>query len=148
MPALLTASPAPGPGRACSRCLRHPDRLDLRCPKLWITRSQVVLLAASPCVLAISVLLAVVAAVGAVGMFGLVIKSEDAFERFGAIRHVAVVAAAADAVTEQFGRGVESRQARRRADHGRHPAQARGRAVERSGCRAGGAGHDGRHRAP
>lgn len=89
-PALPTVPSAPGPVRGRSRCLRHPDRLDLRYPELWITRAQVVLLAATPCVLAISVLLTVVAAVGAAIRFGLVIKSEDAFERFGAIRHVAV----------------------------------------------------------
>lgn len=59
-------------------------------PQLWITRALVVLVAASPCALAISVPLTVVASIGAASRFGLVIKSGAAFERFGAIRHVAV----------------------------------------------------------
>ena len=59
-------------------------------PELWITRALVVLVAASPCALAISVPLTVVAAIGAASKFGVIIKSGAAFERFGAIRHVAV----------------------------------------------------------
>jgi len=59
-------------------------------PELWITRALVVLVAASPCALAISVPLTVVAAIGAASKFGVIIKSGAAFERFGTIRHVAV----------------------------------------------------------
>ena len=59
-------------------------------PELWITRALVVLVAASPCALAISVPLTVVAAIGAASKFGVIIKSGAVFERFGAIRHVAV----------------------------------------------------------
>lgn len=58
-------------------------------PELWITRALVVLVAASPCALAISVPLTVVAAIGAASRFGVVIKSGAAFERFGTVRHVA-----------------------------------------------------------
>lgn len=56
----------------------------------WITRALVVLVAASPCALAISVPLTVVAAIGAASQFGVVIKSGAAFERLGGIRHLAV----------------------------------------------------------
>ncbi|MBU6512729.1 MAG: cadmium-translocating P-type ATPase [Betaproteobacteria bacterium] len=59
-------------------------------PELWITRALVVLVAASPCALAISVPLTVVAAIGAASRFGVIIKSGAAFERFGGICHVAV----------------------------------------------------------
>jgi cation-transporting ATPase G len=59
-------------------------------PELWITRALVVLVAASPCALAIAVPLTVVAAIGAASKFGVVIKSGAAFERFGTVRHVAV----------------------------------------------------------
>ncbi len=59
-------------------------------PQLWITRALVVLVAASPCALAIAVPITVVAAIGAASKFGVVIKSGAIFERFGAIRHVAV----------------------------------------------------------
>ena len=59
-------------------------------PELWITRALVVLVAASPCALAISVPLTVVAAIGAASKFGVIIKSGAVFERFGVIRHVAV----------------------------------------------------------
>ena len=59
-------------------------------PELWITRALVVLVAASPCALAISVPLTVVAAIGSASKFGVIIKSGAAFERFGVIRHVAV----------------------------------------------------------
>lgn len=58
-------------------------------PELWITRALVVLVAASPCALAISVPLTVVAAIGAASKFGVIIKSGAAFERFGVIRHIA-----------------------------------------------------------
>lgn len=59
-------------------------------PELWITRALVVLVAASPCALAISVPLTVVAAVGAASRYGVIVKSGAAFERLGTIRHVAV----------------------------------------------------------
>ncbi|MCG7446362.1 cation-translocating P-type ATPase [Corynebacterium sp. ACRPO] len=59
-------------------------------PERWITRALVVLVAASPCALAISVPLTVVAAIGAASQFGVVIKSGAAFERLGGIRHLAV----------------------------------------------------------
>lgn len=57
-------------------------------PELWITRALVVLVAASPCALAISVPLTVVAAIGSASKFGVIIKSGAVFERFGVIRHV------------------------------------------------------------
>lgn len=59
-------------------------------PELWITRALVVLVAASPCALAIAVPLTVVAAIGSASKFGVIIKSGAAFERFGGIRHIAV----------------------------------------------------------
>lgn len=59
-------------------------------PELWITCALVVLVAASPCALAISVPLTVVAGIGAASRFGVIIKSGAAFERFGAIDHVAI----------------------------------------------------------
>ncbi|UVI37479.1 heavy metal translocating P-type ATPase [Brevibacterium spongiae] len=59
-------------------------------PQLWITRALVVLVAASPCALAIAVPLTVVAAIGSASKFGVIIKSGAAFERFGTIRHVAL----------------------------------------------------------
>lgn len=58
-------------------------------PELWITRSLVVLVAASPCALAIAVPLTVVAGVGAASRFGVVFKSGAAFEELGGIEHVA-----------------------------------------------------------
>lgn len=59
-------------------------------PETWIFRALVVLVAASPCALAISVPITVVSAIGAASKFGVIIKSGAAFERFGAIGHVAV----------------------------------------------------------
>ncbi|WP_435159300.1 heavy metal translocating P-type ATPase [Amycolatopsis sacchari] len=59
-------------------------------PELWITRALVVLVAASPCALAIAVPVTVVSAIGAASKFGVVIKSGAAFERFGSIGHLAV----------------------------------------------------------
>ncbi|MBP6685208.1 MAG: cadmium-translocating P-type ATPase [Leucobacter sp.] len=58
-------------------------------PETWITRALVVLVAASPCALAIAVPVTVVSAVGGASRFGVVIKSGAAFERLGSIRHVA-----------------------------------------------------------
>ncbi len=50
-------------------------------PETWITRALVVLVAASPCALAIAVPVTVVSAIGAATKFGVVIKSGAAFER-------------------------------------------------------------------
>ncbi len=58
-------------------------------PGVWIHRALVVLVAASPCALAIAVPVTVVSAIGAASKFGVVIKSGAAFERLGSIRHVA-----------------------------------------------------------
>nr|WP_156229294.1 cation-translocating P-type ATPase [Corynebacterium comes] len=59
-------------------------------PGLWIERALVVLVAASPCALAISVPITVVSGIGAASRFGVVIKSGAAFERLGGIRHLAL----------------------------------------------------------
>lgn len=59
-------------------------------PEVWITRALVVMVAASPCALAISVPVTVISAIGSATKFGVVIKSGAAFERFGGIRHLAV----------------------------------------------------------
>ena len=59
-------------------------------PGLWITRALVVLVAASPCALAIAVPVTVVSAIGAASKFGVITKSGAAFERLGGIRHLAV----------------------------------------------------------
>jgi len=58
-------------------------------PSVWIERALVVLVAASPCALAISVPVTVVSGIGAASKFGVVFKSGAAFERFGDIRQVA-----------------------------------------------------------
>jgi cation-transporting ATPase G len=92
--ATARASRTGSPARS-SRCA-DPRRLVaiigslLGDPEVWITRALVVLVAASPCALAISVPLTVVAAIGAASKFGVIIKSGAVFERFGVIRHVAV----------------------------------------------------------
>lgn len=59
-------------------------------PEMWITRALVVLVAASPCALAIAVPITVVSGVGAASKFGVIIKSGAAFEQLGSIRHLAV----------------------------------------------------------
>lgn len=59
-------------------------------PEVWITRALVVLVAASPCALAISVPITVVAAIGSASRFGMIVTSGAAFERFGTISHIAV----------------------------------------------------------
>ena len=59
-------------------------------PGVWITRALVVLVAASPCALAISVPVTVVSGIGAASKFGVIIKSGAAFERLGGIRHLAL----------------------------------------------------------
>ncbi len=58
-------------------------------PGLWIERALVVLVAASPCALAIAVPVTVVSAIGSASKFGVVIKSGAAFEQLGTIRRVA-----------------------------------------------------------
>jgi len=58
-------------------------------PSVWIERALVVLVAASPCALAISVPVTVVSGIGAASKFGVVFKSGAAFERFGDIQQVA-----------------------------------------------------------
>jgi len=59
-------------------------------PGTWIERALVVLVAASPCALAISVPVSVVAAVGAASKQGVLIKGGAAVEALGAIRGVAL----------------------------------------------------------
>jgi cation-transporting ATPase G len=58
-------------------------------PALWTERALVVLVAASPCALAIAVPVTVISAIGAASRFGVVIKSGAAFEQLGAIQLVA-----------------------------------------------------------
>ncbi|OJV22877.1 MAG: cadmium-translocating P-type ATPase [Actinobacteria bacterium 69-20] len=59
-------------------------------PGLWIQRALVVLVAASPCALAISVPVSVVSAIGAASRFGVLIKGGAALEALGAIRMIAL----------------------------------------------------------
>ena len=59
-------------------------------PPTWIERALVVLVAASPCALAISVPVTVVAAIGAASKFGALIKGGAALEALGAVRGVAL----------------------------------------------------------
>ena len=59
-------------------------------PGLWIERALVVLVAASPCALAISVPVSVVSAIGAASRFGVLIKGGAALETLGAIRMIAL----------------------------------------------------------
>jgi cation-transporting ATPase G len=58
-------------------------------PSTWIERALVVLVAASPCALAIAVPVTVISAIGSASKFGVVIKSGAAFEQLGTIRRVA-----------------------------------------------------------
>ena len=58
-------------------------------PGTWIERALVVLVAASPCALAIAVPVTVISAIGAASRFGVVIKSGEAFEQLGAVQLVA-----------------------------------------------------------
>lgn len=58
-------------------------------PETWIERALVVLVAASPCALAIAVPVTVISAIGAASRFGVVIKSGEAFERLGGVQLVA-----------------------------------------------------------
>ncbi len=59
-------------------------------PSLWIERALVVLVAASPCALAIAVPVTVISAIGSASRLGVIIKSGEAFEQFGTIRQVAL----------------------------------------------------------
>jgi cation-transporting ATPase G len=59
-------------------------------PWLWIERALVVLVAASPCALAIAVPVTVISAIGAASKFGVIIKSGEAFEQLGTIGIVAL----------------------------------------------------------
>ena len=58
-------------------------------PATWIERALVVLVAASPCALAIAVPVTVISAIGSASKYGVVIKSGAAFEQLGTIRTVA-----------------------------------------------------------
>ena len=59
-------------------------------PATWIERALVVLIAASPCALAISVPVTVVAAIGAASRIGALVKGGAALESLGRIRAVAL----------------------------------------------------------
>lgn len=59
-------------------------------PLVWIERALVVLVAASPCALAIAIPVTVVAAIGAASKLGVLIKGGAALEALGRIRGVAV----------------------------------------------------------
>ncbi|AIG74341.1 Putative cation-transporting ATPase G [Amycolatopsis japonica] len=59
-------------------------------PATWIERALVVLVAAAPCALAISVPVTVISAVGAASRLGLLVKGGAALETLGAVRVVAL----------------------------------------------------------
>lgn len=59
-------------------------------PGVWVSRALVVLVAASPCALAIAVPITVVAAVGAASKFGVIIKGGAALETLGLVRTAAL----------------------------------------------------------
>ena len=59
-------------------------------PLTWIERALVVLVAASPCALAISVPVTVVAAIGAASKHGVLVKGGAALEAMGRVRSVAL----------------------------------------------------------
>lgn len=58
-------------------------------PSTWAERALVVLVAVSPCALAIAVPVTVISAIGSASKFGVVIKSGAAFEQLGTIGRVA-----------------------------------------------------------
>lgn len=58
-------------------------------PGTWVERALVVLVAASPCALAIAVPVTVISAVGSASRLGVIIKSGRAFEDLGTVRRVA-----------------------------------------------------------
>lgn len=58
-------------------------------PSTWIERALVVLVAASPCAMAIAVPVTVISAISSASKLGVVIKSGATFEQFGTIRTVA-----------------------------------------------------------
>ena len=59
-------------------------------PATWLERALVVLVAASPCALAISVPVTVVAAIGAASRIGALVKGGSALEALGKVRSVAL----------------------------------------------------------
>lgn len=59
-------------------------------PLVWIERALVVLVAASPCALAIAIPVTVVAAIGAASKLGVLVKGGAALEALGRIRGIAV----------------------------------------------------------
>ncbi|GAB86910.1 heavy metal translocating P-type ATPase (plasmid) [Gordonia rubripertincta] len=59
-------------------------------PQTWIERALVVLVAASPCALAISVPVTVVAAIGAASKIGVLVKGGAALEALGRVRTIAL----------------------------------------------------------
>ncbi|MEH6822214.1 MAG: HAD-IC family P-type ATPase, partial [Dietzia psychralcaliphila] len=59
-------------------------------PRVWIERALVVLVAASPCALAIAVPVTVVAAIGAASKLGVLVKGGSALEALGRIRVIAL----------------------------------------------------------
>ncbi|CAM4339368.1 cation-translocating P-type ATPase [Nocardia ninae] len=59
-------------------------------PATWIERALVVLVAASPCALAIAVPVTVVAAIGAASKLGVLVKGGAALEAMGKVREVAL----------------------------------------------------------
>ncbi|WP_277497656.1 MULTISPECIES: cation-translocating P-type ATPase [unclassified Nocardioides] len=58
-------------------------------PLVWVERALVVLVAASPCAMAIAVPVTVISAIGSASRLGVIIKSGHAFEQLGTIRTVA-----------------------------------------------------------
>ncbi|MEX1163212.1 MAG: cation-translocating P-type ATPase, partial [Nitriliruptor sp.] len=59
-------------------------------PEVWLSRSLVVLVAAAPCALAISVPVTVVSAIGAASRSGILVKGGAALEALGTVRTVAL----------------------------------------------------------